>query len=451
MEPTTTRAPVLAFRRTIRTGLRLAAPPAQCLFWATLLIAGQGAAQVHTTGPLGDARGIGFDSALREAREHPLINALREGAEAQAAAASNLPAMADNPSLNVMPGWRTHPAGDEGPEVQVTYNQPVRLTSVIGPRRAAARAAEAQANAQIRMESMGRAQQAAGLWLALWERREALALVVESQRLSEEFVMSTRRAAELGQLTRADVAHAEVFLGQLEVERLRVAGEVHEFGLALALHLGRPVDQPVHALGEPPSVDLPSTADLMQRTRELPSAPVVQLAQAAAAVAQVQVERARAENTPNMGIGFYFQRESPGGFMAYLNATFTLPFFEQGTLQRAAAQAQLSKAEAQRILAQRSAAYELSLLAHEVTHRRESEAAVRDRLYPPLGAQLAASERLFEVGEGSVLELLRARQAELSGRQDLVAAQAARLLAEQRLFILLHSYGLLTPDRKDTP
>lgn len=345
--------------------------------------------------------------------------------------------LVDNPTLSVAPGLRALPDTDRGFDLQVSLTQPIRTRDVAGARRAFAEAAAHTWGARGAAARRAQLARVTGLWFALWQAGEVGAVLHDSHTLALRFVERTRRAAAAGLSTHADVALAEVFAAELAIEQMDVAGQAYELGLSLSLALGEAVPVPLRAEGAPPQIDLSDADRLAQASERLSRAPEVRAQHAGLELARAQAQLARAENATSFALGVSLQRDAPDGFVALLSTSLQLPLFDQGTLARAAADTQVAQAAATRHWSQVQAAHALQRLGHEVQHQRATEGAIEAQLLPPLEAQRNDAERLLSLGEGTVLEVLRAHQAALAGRRRLLAARAARAAAEHALWLFL--------------
>lgn len=392
------------------------------------------------------SRGIRYAALNREARQAaPQVQAMGHAAQAYDDAVEQIDPLADNPTLQLMPGLRTQPDSDRGVDFQGTLTQPLRLGGLSGARRALARAAADQQRALALQTTVERVAEAHGLWFQLWHSRELLKLLGTSHELADELVAQTRAAVGHGLLTALDLAQAEAFAAELAVDTLDVEGRAHELGLQLAAFLGHTDGQPLSAQGPAPQLTLPTAQRLLQAASRMDQAPAVRAATAQLAAAQADQQRRSKEHTPPLSVGASLQREAPNAFVAFLSATLTLPLFDQGTLDRAETSAAVAEATAAQERARIAATHELARLCHEVLHQRSVVQTVQGALLPPLDRQQTATEQLFAVGEATIFDVLRARRTGLQGQRQLISAQTAQLLAEQQLVLFLESLGARQP------
>ncbi|MGD8859258.1 MAG: TolC family protein [Myxococcales bacterium] len=371
----------------------------------------------------------------------PLVQGLEGQHAAYRQAEQHVDALVDNPTLSVMPGVRAQPDSDRGFELQASLTQSIRTRDVSAARRHWARTAARSTMARTAQRKLEHVQRAAELWFALWQAGQRQRLLERARELAVQLVGHTRTAVARGVLTRPDLAMATAFESELRLQALGVEGELHDLGLSLAALLSDPLPVPRVAQGEPPRIELPALAELRDAADRLGQPPTVRAADDDVALARSRGSLTRAEIAPRIGVGVQLQRESPNAFVALLSTSFQLPVWDQSTLERAQADAQLQVALAAQRRARLQAAHDLARLVHEVEHQRRAEQTVRDELLPALSDHQDAMEQLFALGECTVLQLLRARQAALDGQQRLLDARVARLQAEQALSLWLASLG----------
>lgn len=312
-------------------------------------------------------------------------------------------------------------------EGQLILSSRLRVGGERGAGMALARArhdASAGENALVRAEVRAGALES----MANAARDRRLLRQTEEERLAiERFTESLRLGASVGRFAAGDAARAEgaLVLATTEEARRRAALALSEARLALALGLdaGTPVHVPIDRACAAP------THSTVDDASQLPQARIssARLSEADAALA---LSRARAipDLQPQFGV-----RRSGGVDGLYLGVAFDLPFFG-GTLRRTAA----ARAEREAVAAERSAFTraldsERAAAGSSVAALESASAYFSGDWEAALDLSVGAALANYELGEGSLGDLLQARQARLAALRDhavwLAELQNARIEA----------------------
>lgn len=192
----------------------------------------------------------------------------------------------------------------------------------------------------------------------------------------------------------------------------------------------------VHRLGLPPErwveVDLPMCTSTNPSVTSATTLPEAELAAAQHEAALSAVDVARGVAAPDLQPQLGLRRG--GGYSAlYLGFTTTLPFFDRGSAGVAAARDEVRAAETER------ARLESRLAAEAVAARRRLEALERagsvftGSWFEALDQAVTAADLRYELGEGTLFELLDHRRARLQALDDYAAWQAEWWQARARL------------------
>lgn len=388
-------------------------------------------------GQPGEARKLTFDEAIEASTAHPGHRGLADALEARRAGDAELGALANDPQLLVMPGYRWNPESAAGFEAQVQLSQSWNLAGLAGARRAAASKERAALAALTRADALSRRLEVAHRWIRLRTREQDLARVERERALAEALVKKLAAAAEAGVVLRADLVEAQAYAAEVRRTEVDLEGARVHAAFDLAEALGAKGASPIATAGAAPQPSLPDEAqwpELVRRARELPEA---RGAEMAALAARAQAEEADAGGGWKLQTQLAFQRESPTSYISWLGVGVTAPVFDGDRRSRAQAAAAASRAEARQRVAERDAGRTLALALHEVEHGRERLAVVTESLAPALRQLVELRERAFERGEGTAFELLRAQQRLLDAERAEASAQGELTWAEVEAWLLL--------------
>lgn len=397
--------------------------------------------------PVQDTVTVSAAEALTLAVESsPAVEAAVLGAESASFAAQQAEAWA-NPLLSVSvenlgsSEEFTGVPGFKGLEGQVVLSTPVGLGGDRGSRIRYARALEEQARAGARVTRADRAFLAAEVVGAAIRDRALVETAREEletlDRLAEALALQEAEGrASLGDAARADLARGQAAT-RLARRRVAEAGSSEALARILGLEPGTPVDVTLGICvasgagsgvggpgggGTPDSLGPPVPPDLLQ-------------AQARVAAAQAGIDQALAQRVPDLlpQVGL---RRTGGNSGLYLGLAAPLPLFDYGNRG-------VDAARASEAAATRSQADVVRRLEAERSATRRSEAALAEAgegfsavWRANLEAAVTAAEARFELGEGTLYELLDNRRARLAALEDYwqwqaewwsVRAQRARL------------------------
>ncbi|HWV38064.1 MAG TPA: TolC family protein [Vulgatibacter sp.] len=408
---------------------------------AIALGAAGAAAQVPTDPhhPGATRRPISFAEAMALADRAPSVQAARQAASAQRAAGASIPGLG-NPEVVVSPGVRTT-GPERGLAAEVTVVQPIPLTGVGGARRAAAEAEAKALDREANAFSLGIRLDAATGFCALWGSSRSLRDLAEEVELARELVARLEEGTAAGSHTSADVAEARLYLAEARHALVAQEGEVHDLGLELAARLELREPSALVASGELPAPALPREGALDAVLAAIDRVPEVALRSMQAAAAKARARELAAEAIPRLGVGAAYRQDGPGDRAWYAVLALELPLFERSQRDRgqAAAAARSLEGEAE-TAASRARALAVGF-QHEVEHTAEALEVIEGEMLPPALESVRLRELELSLGEGTVVDLLRARQALARVKARLVGARADAAAAQARLALLLETSG----------
>lgn len=324
--------------------------------------------------------------------------------------------------------------GVEGLEGQALLSTPLALGGDRGSRIRYARALAAEAGAEAEVVRADQAQAAARL-IAEALRNQALVRTAREELATlDQLAEALALQEQEGRASRGDAARADLARGQAATHLARRISAEAASGEALARILGLPAGTPVIATVEACVAAAP-TGPVAADDSNPAVVPDVLRADARVEAAQADIDRSLARRFPDLETQIGVRRTG-GNSGLYVGLSTALPLFDYGNRGVDAARASETAADRirddvlRRLEADRSAA-------------RRSEAALAEaglRFSPEwrrnLEDAVTAAEARFELGEGTLYELLDNRRARLAALEDywqwqaewwMARAQSARL------------------------
>lgn len=382
---------------------------------------------------------LGFDDVLNLSEDHPQLQAADAALRARAARDADISTLSNNPTVQVLPGWRLPGASDPGFEIQASVSQSIDLGGVGGAARRAARAERATLAVDRRAEALSVRIDAAQAWIELWAAQETLAATRRERDIARELATAIARAVALGAELRPNALEAQLFADNLDAAVIDVEGQVYERSLALAASLGRPGLPVPAAEGGLPPVELPNSETWSRwigRAAELPAAEAARMREHAAAA---RVAEAKASASTRIVPTVTAQWERPHDALVFAGLGVQLPWFDVNARARSLAEADVAAARITAARADTAAERLLRLALHEVEHSREISAQLARQTIPTARAWVDAAQQAFEAGESDVFPVLRARRQLAAARIDAVRADARQAWSEVKAWLLLAS------------
>lgn len=380
-------------------------------------------------------RAIPWSAIASAVDRHPLVIAARHGRQA-ARSGIDAAGAAPNPNLELTTG---HGRARDGSASRIEWG--IGLSVPLGwlaRRRAAVAAAQANASA-VATEAEALRQE---MLVELHERFWALVFAQERVSALTELTEQTGVLAETVQRRVQAGQSRPVEALRVDLEAERVAAELSRARVArvarreqLALWLALPEGHSFRAsadLATPPRP--PQASDVRQRARALH--PSVAAARARVEALAADVSEQRAQRAPDLSLGVFADNELDRS--AYgLSLSVDLPVWNWNTAGIRRAESALA-AGRQRLEAQRM---RLESEAVELQASCEASAELasryRDRIRPRAAEAARTTERSYELGESSLLEVLDARRAFLETRTQWLATLTQAQNDCSRLALLL--------------
>ena len=382
------------------------------------------------------AQSITIDELVARANESPLV-ALAEAdvQDADALMRGDRALFPSNPTVSLGLGQRL-PGG--GLEVQAQLQQPLEIAGQRGRRRAAA----------SRRMDLARGSQSRTRWQVQTEvRRLAFVALLGVQRIdvaerslavAERVRTAAVRRVETGEASPLEVLVADSDLVHAQQAEVRARQLERDARVQLAGLVGWESEAVPPIEGSlPPVQSPPSLRELLVALTESPDLRVRQLAVRAARAGLDAADRAA---WPNPSLGLYYGREGDETQVAHVwlvTLGVQLPLWRRNDRARAQAHADVFRSEREQdaaVVALRTGMARL--------HVELESAAARVALFQATGLESAAenltrTERAFELGELSLLEVSQTRQRLLRVVEEEIEARADYYEVAMRLQKLL--------------
>ena len=373
----------------------------------------------HLVAALMPAVGLSYDAALAEAPVHPSVIAHEARTEARGEHDRLIGWLTQRTLLSLSPGYRFASSQDRGIEGVLGLNHGWNLADLAGARRSAAKNERALLAAEqaalLQSIELGIARR----WIELHRSEAVEALVAARVRRADALRDHLLDALKATGGTRREQAKVELYAAELARQALQAKAERFHAQVRLAEALGRTMSGEVHTKGVGPNA--PPAGGLEVCLRRSASLVVAEARVRAAAARQRETS---AQSATVLSTGLSIQRESPDGWIGFVNLGVTLP----GSAVQARAESQASaEAAAERATVPgviRAVQRYVALIRHEMEHAREEIALLDGRLAKAARAMVDAQRDGFAAGEVTVLALRRAEKDFLLVERDQLHARA---------------------------
>ena len=368
-----------------------------------------------------DARSVSLAESLGAANKAPeqIANVRRtEAAQAQVEAAGAWPSTNISLSTNLRTA-RVVPA--------VSFPLPVFGTLHAAEQQARAESTLAVEQAAVGSLDLRRRVRLA--WLNLYRAERFTTLATQTAEQAKQLAEMSAHRFDAGDSPRAETVAANAEQRRAAAEATAMAASVAEASAVLAGVLGWPVEAPLHADGELPSVELPASPTwLLRRVQNHPQARAA-LAQVSASQARIDV--ANRERYPQLSLELEAAIDDPTlpGSDLRAGVGLTLPLLGRGSEKEHAARSEKLTAEAETAATQHALAAQLV-----AAYRRCSAALGRARTLRQdvLPAQREAA-RLAQIGyaEGQqrFSDVLQAERSRVEGERSALDAEVDLAIA----------------------
>jgi cobalt-zinc-cadmium efflux system outer membrane protein len=329
--------------------------------------------------------------------------------------------------------------GVRGLEGQALLSTSVGLGGDRGSRIRYAQALERQASAGATVVRADHAQAAAEIIAAALRDRALVETAREELETMDRLAAALALQEEEGRASRGDAARADLARGQaatrLARRRVAEAGSSETLARILGLEPGTAVNVTLGACVRPDSPEAPpdgpeAPADSLTPGMASP-VPDLLAADARLEAAQAGIDQALARRVPDL-IPQVGLRRTGGNSGLYLGINAALPLFDYGNRGVDAARASEAAADRGREDLVRRLAAERSAAARSRQALEAAGQAFSAAWRANLEAAVTAAEARFELGEGTLYELLDNRRARLAALEDYWQWQAEWWAARAR-------------------
>ncbi|HKA41815.1 MAG TPA: TolC family protein [Burkholderiales bacterium] len=407
---------------------RWALVAAGCAFWSTSAVAQEGAPP--------DA--VDLSAVVRLVKEvSPRLAAERQSvavAEAERVGAAALP----NPTVGYnyfRPSGGAATVFEGSRQQQFGVELPVPLSGQRAARMEAAERGVDAARARVLAGGSTLAADAAAGHIDLLAAQEQMGLlsasVTELERLRT--IIVGRQAS--GMASRYEVTRIEVELGGTRARLGEARAKVADRAGTLAALLGFPRWRP-QALGSlaPLEIGTEAPATAQERASGSPAA-VAALREEEAARAGIEVAKRERIPTPTFNVGRTWTSD-PFGAANFVGMSVEIPILDARRGPQAKAEAQAIQANLRRQLVEAETAANLDRLAQIISHRKTSLEHFDREATQRIAALKQMAEDAYQLGRGSILELLDAVRSRYELQQARVELAAALLEAQVRYLAL---------------
>ena len=381
-------------------------------------------------------QGVSFHQAVASVERGPRIAGLSEATRVRESGDGAITGLPSDPQLQVMPGVRLAPDGDEGFELQVTLTQSITLGALGTARRRAAEQEREELAMQRQAELLTLRLDTAKTWIDAWALAEESAALAREEASVVEVIDRVRRAVDAGERTRRELGALQVYAEQLHLHVMDVRARLEGTNRALAMNMGLG-DREVSAEGPLPDVGLPELAEISVHFDVLEALPSVAQLRLASLSATARAAEARAESLSQLQLGISLQADHPGGFVAFSVIGFQPRLAATDARARSVQLAEAARLEGEHAQGLREARRFAADVLGDLERTRQYEDALSTRLLPAARSLVELEDEAFAAREGNVLTVLDARRRLIESERMLALGRAARTWSEVKAWLLL--------------
>ncbi|NJK89584.1 MAG: TolC family protein [Myxococcales bacterium] len=391
---------------------------------------------------------ITFRGVLDRVREHPQLVAEAAALTARLPLDRAISDRSSNPQLTILPGARLPGADSPGFEIQGSISQAFQLGGVGDKARSAALAEVQEIHARTRSLALMLSLDAARAWLILQSRERELQQIEEQLREGRALFEKVGRALELGATLATDASEVEVVILELEEQVIDAEGVRWEQAMALAESLATNGSTLLRTAGPSPEVVLPPEREWEEWAHRAAALPAAEASELAVRATLARSTRERAEASWRLTPTITAQLERPEDVLVFAGVGVAPPWFERNLRARSLALAELRRAEGDAILSAHASERLMRSAFHEVEHRREIEAQLRNRILPALEKLVDRNRRRYESGEAEVYSFLRARQRLFEALRKSIRVTEERQWSEVQAWLLVETIASADGDSR---
>jgi len=377
-----------------------------------------------------------LDDVLARTSESADVKALVRSAAVRRDAASSVPLLLHNPSVQATVGPRVTPLNEIGPEGGLTFTVPFD-TGIGGQTRRRVLEAEAMvalAVGDARVRERQRAAARAYLELVWLAREEAL--YKTDLVLAERTRALVERALAAGLEDRIALHAARVREGEGRLALLDIEARIVETRFALADALACDDASALVIVAHDFAARAPAFSDDKAPSGDAEAAPRVRALEQEMALARAREDHAGRARFPLAEAGLTVEKDGFATGRVLAGAGVTIPIFERGQEERGRAASDHERLQGERAHARAAFARTTGILLHDIEHAEEALKLLENDVLPAARDAVTDGTRALEMGELDALTLVRLEREQLALEVRGLMARAERERAIVELTLL---------------
>jgi cobalt-zinc-cadmium efflux system outer membrane protein len=358
-----------------------------------------------------------LEDAIARARDQAGAVAIARArvTEAEASITTASARLRDNPVIELAAGPRRG-SGTQTADVDIGFAQPFEIGGRRRARVDAATAAVARSEALVLRASRDAIFGAASAFLRAIAATERAGIAGEAEAVSRDFLAATERRYDAGDVPAIDLNLARIEGARFTAALRAAQADVLDNVGALRAILRLEADQPLELKG---SLDaMPATAAESLR-QSLLGRPELAALEAETREAEAELRFARALRRPGLGLRVGYEREADDTIVLG-GLTVTLPVFQRGAGEMAAAAARRTRTRLELDLERQDALAKLDTAIAVHRERLQVAGALVAVALPSVIDNESLARRSYDVGELGLMDLLRIRRDALETRTTIV-------------------------------
>lgn len=326
----------------------------------------------------------------------------------------------DNPVLEAVAGPRW--GDDTAIDLEATLAIPIELGGKRRKRVAAAQAGVDRASAEVAVDEQEAIARALRAYYGALHAQERLGLAEERKKLADQLHDAARTRKAAGDVAELEVNLAATEVARAESEVLAEAADVERARGELAITLGLEGPDAAHvagALGDRTAFDALEPAERAD----------VAAARVAIAEEKAEVISADAARFPDLNFRITYAREDGGTDIVLAGLAVTLPLFDRGQGDRAAARARQRRAELTLELTEDAVATEVEVATRAYHSSVASVVKLEEDALPLVVRNEELSVTAYQSGKADVGTVIVVRREALDTRREYLDRQLEAALA----------------------
>jgi cobalt-zinc-cadmium efflux system outer membrane protein len=285
----------------------------------------------------------------------------------------------------------------------------------------AARAGLSLLESEADQKRLEAAAETARLYLMCLALQEQVHIVDEAVLLAENTVAAVQKRVQAGRTAKADLARAEVDLARLRLEREDIAHQVQTSIRRLAAQWGD--TDPIFASVQGSLADLPQPVEFAVLLARVEQNPNLQRYLSERQLREAELRQIESDSKPSWRLTAGVRHMQLSDDQA-LVASVTIPLGakKRNQGQIAAASADLARSKADRAASRVQIETRLFALYEELQYSLHRAITLRDQILPRVEVALVETQRAYELGRYSYIELRAAQDDALRARTEATVA-----------------------------